>query len=147
MSDNVTQKHKKARIFRDFLISQNNEKMFKEEEVDNAILFRSVYKVKEDDKKQFMLIFNDSVYITMQSLVVRDIPEDKREHMLRIVNQVQYEYPTVKYVITPEGHLMTSMTFHGTENTLDPATILMCSLEFFKVLTTNHYDRFLAVLA
>ena len=39
---NVTAKHKKARIFRDFLIETNGINMFKEEEKENAILFRSL---------------------------------------------------------------------------------------------------------
>ncbi|MGL6174440.1 MAG: hypothetical protein ACRC1P_07500 [Cellulosilyticaceae bacterium] len=143
----VTTKHKKARIFRDFLINSNSVNMFKEDEINNSIVFRSVYNVKEDDKKQFMLIIDDSVYIHMQSLILADIPEEKRDEMLRVINQLHFEYPTVKYVITKEGHLMTSMAFHATEKNLDPSIIIMCTIEFFKVLAKDHYDRLLAVLA
>ncbi|OOB80230.1 MAG: hypothetical protein BEN19_06055 [Epulopiscium sp. Nuni2H_MBin003] len=142
----VTNKHKKARVFRDYIINQNTVNMFKEEEIENAILFRSAYKIK-DENKQFMIIINDSIYTTMQSLIIKDIPEDKREHMLRIINQLQFEFPTVKYVITPDNHLMTSMTFHGTDKTMDPGTMILCTVEYFKALANNHYDRFLAVLA
>lgn len=143
----VTTKHKKARIFRDFLINSNSVNMFKEDEINNSIVFRSVYNVRENDKKQFMLIIDDSVYIHMQSLILADIPEEKRDEMLRVINQLHFEYPTVKYVITQEGHLMTSMAFHATEKNLDPSIIIMCTIEFFKVLAKDHYDRLLAVLA
>lgn len=143
----VTAKHKKARIFRDFLISSNSINMFKEDEINNSVVFRSVYQVKENDKKQFMIIIDDSVYIHMQSLIISDIPEDKRDEMLRVINQLHFEYPTVKYVLTKEGHLMTSMAFHATEKTLDPSIIIMCTIEFFKAMAKDHYDRLLAVMA
>ena len=74
---NVTAKHKKARIFRDFLIETNGINMFKEEEKENAILFRSLYPVREDDKKQFMLIIDDTVYVTMQALIVPEVQKKK----------------------------------------------------------------------
>ena len=143
----VTAKHKKARAFRDFLISSNSVNMFKEEEINNSIVFRSVYQVKEDAKKQFMIIIDDSVYIHMQSLILSDIPEEKRDAMLRVINELHFEYPTVKYVLTKEGHLMTSMAFHATEKSMDPSIIVMCTIEFFKTVAKDHYDRLLAVLA
>lgn len=142
----VTAKHKKARIFRDFLINNESVNMFKEEEVERAILFRSVYPVKEDDKKQFMLIVDDTVYITMQALILKDIPEEKRDAILRLANKIHIEYPTVKYVLTEDGQLMTSMVFHAHESNMDPGLILTCIIEFFKVVSTNHNDRFLDVL-
>ena len=143
----VTAKHKKARIFRDFLISSNSVNMFKEEEIGNSIIFRSIYKVREDDSKQFMIIFDDSVYVHMQSLILADIPEEQRDAMLNVINEIHFEYPTVKYVLTKEGHVMTSMAFHATEKNIDPSIIVMCTIEFFKVVAQNHYERFLAVLA
>ncbi|OON95003.1 MAG: hypothetical protein ATN32_07570 [Candidatus Epulonipiscium fishelsonii] len=142
----VTMKHKKARVFRDFLINKDTIKMFKEEETDNAVLFRSIYNVRENDKKQFVIIMNDSIYITMQSLILKEVPENKRQDIINLINQIQFEYPTVKYVVTPEGHLMTSIAFHGSDKTMDPATILMCTIEYFKVLQNNHYERFLACI-
>ncbi len=141
----ITNKHKKARVFRDYLISKNTVNIFKEDEIEHAILFRSVYKIKEENK-QFMIIINDSIYITMQSMVIRDIPADKKPALLELINQLQFEFPTVKYVITPDNHLMTSITFHGSDETMDPGTIIMCSIEYFKLLNQNHYDRFLAVI-
>lgn len=142
----VTSKHKKARIFRDFLISSEGVSMFKEEELEQAIVFRSVYPVKEEDKKQFMIIIDDSVYITMQSLIILNIPEDKKDAILKVMNKIHLEYPTVKYVLTEDGQLMTSMVFHAHENNMDAALILRCVIEFFKVLANNHYDRFLEVV-
>ncbi|MEG1636393.1 MAG: hypothetical protein RR324_02680 [Cellulosilyticaceae bacterium] len=121
----VTAKHKKAREFRDFLISSNSINMFKEEEINNSIIFRSVYQVREDAKKQFMIIIDDSVYIHMQSLILSDIPEEKTDAMLRVLNELHFEYPTVKYVLTKEGHIMTSMAFHATEKSMDPSIIVM----------------------
>lgn len=143
----VTAKHKKAREFRDFLISSNSINMFKEEEINNSIVFRSIYQVREDAKKQFMIIIDDSVYIHMQSLILSDIPEEKTDAMLRVINELHFEYPTVKYVVTKEGHLMTSMAFHATEKSMDPSIIVMCTIEFFKTMAKDHYDRLLAVLA
>ncbi|MEG1277157.1 MAG: hypothetical protein RSD26_04085 [Cellulosilyticaceae bacterium] len=143
----VTAKHKKAREFRDFLISSNSINMFKEEEINNSIIFRSVYQVREDAKKQFMIIIDDSVYIHMQSLILSDIPEERTDAMLRVLNELHFEYPTVKYVLTKEGHIMTSMAFHATEKSMDPSIIVMCTIEFFKTMSKDHYDRLLAVLA
>ncbi len=143
---NVTAKHKKARTFRDFLIETNGINMFKEEEKENAILFRSLYPVREDDKKQFMLIIDDTVYVTMQALIVPEVPEEKRDEMLKLINTIHLEYPTVKYVLTPTGQVMTSMVFHAHEKNFDPASTLRCILELFKVITNNHYDRFLKVI-
>ena len=131
---NVTAKHKKARIFRDFLIETNGINMFKEEEKENAILFRSLYPVREDDKKQFMLIIDDTVYVTMQALIVPEVPEEKRDEMLKLINTIHLEYPTVKYVLTPTGQVMTSMVFHAHEKNFDPASTLRCILELLKVL-------------
>lgn len=142
----VTAKHKKARVFRDFLITSEGINMFKEEELEPAIVFRSVYPVKENDQKQFMIIIDDSVYITMQSLIVKDVPEEKREAMLKVLNEIHIEYPTVKYVLTEDGQLMTSMVFHAHESNMDASLVLRCVIEFFKVLSSNHYDRFLEVM-
>lgn len=143
----VTAKHKKARAFRDFLISSESINMFKEEEINNSIVFRSVYEVREDDKKQFMIIIDDSVYTHMQSLILSNVPDEKRAAMLSVINQIHFEYPTVKYVLTQEGHLMTSMAFHATDKNIDPSLMVMCTIEFFKVMAKEHYDRLLAVLA
>lgn len=142
----VTSKHKKARVFRDFLISSDSVNMFKEEELEQAIVFRSVYPVKEAENKQFMLIIDDSVYITMQSLIVTDVAAEKRNDMLALINKIHLEYPTVKYVLTEDGQVMTSMVFHAHENNMDAPLILRCVIEFFKVLSSNHYDRFLEIV-
>ncbi|MEF9960554.1 MAG: hypothetical protein RR448_06695 [Niameybacter sp.] len=143
---NVTAKHKKARIFRDFLIETDGVNMFKEEEKEHAILFRSMYPVREEDKKQFMFIIDDSIYVTMQSLIVSEVPEDKRAAMLEVINQIHFEYPTVKYVLTPTGQVMTSTIFHAHEGNFDAGTAVKCTIELFKVIASNHYGRFLAVL-
>lgn len=143
---NVTAKHKKARMFRDFLIQTDGINMFKEEERDHAILFRSLYPVREEEKKQFMIIIDDTVYITMQALIVPEVPEEKRDEMLKLINKIHLEYPTVKYVLTETGQVMTSMVFHAHENNFDPASTLRCILELFKVLANNHYDRFLQII-
>ena len=139
-------RHKKARMLRDFMIETQTVNMFKEEEKENAILFRSLYPVREDDKKQFMLIIDDTVYVTMQALIVPEVPEEKRDEMLKLINTIHLEYPTVKYVLTPTGQVMTSMVFHAHEKNFDPASTLRCILELFKVITNNHYDRFLKVI-
>lgn len=143
----VTAKHKKARAFRDFLIETESINMFKEEERENAILFRSIYPVREDDKKQFMLIIDDSVYITMQALIVPKVQEECYEDVLKLINQIHLEYPTVKYVLTPTGEVMTSMVFHATEKSIDPGVMVRCVIKFFEVLKENHYDRFNAIIA
>ncbi|OOO00652.1 MAG: hypothetical protein ATN35_06230 [Epulopiscium sp. Nele67-Bin004] len=141
----TTNKHKKARVFRDYLIEKDSMKMFKEEELEQAILFRSAYKIK-DETKVFMIIINDSIYITMQAMVMRDVPAEKRADFLELINTIQVEYPTVKYVLTPDNQLMTSTTFHGTDESIQPGTIMMCTIEYLKVLSTKHYERFEALL-
>lgn len=145
-SMNVTAKHKKARIFRDFLIETDGVNMFKEEEKEHAILFRSMYPVREDDKKQFMFIIDDSIYVTMQSLIIAEVPEEKRAEMLQVINQIHFEYPTVKYVLTPTGQIMTSSIFHAHEANFDAGTAVKCTIELFKVIAKDHYGRFLQVL-
>ena len=142
----VTAKHKKARIFRDFLIETDGMKMFKEEEQERAILFRSIYPFGEE-KKQFMLIIDDSIYLTMQALIMQDIPEEKRDEVVKLINQIHFEFPTVKYVLTPDGQLMTSAVYHAHENNLDPSLVIRCTVELFKVISAQHYDRFKQVLA
>ncbi len=138
----VTSRYKKARIFRDFLIETDTVKMFKEDEKEGAILFRSLYPISEEEKKQFMIIIDDSVYVTMQAMIVPEVPEEKRIEMLQLLNQIQLEYPTVKYVLTQGGQVMTSMVFHSTENHMDSAIMMRCILRFFEVVKNNHYQRF-----
>lgn len=145
-SMNVTAKHKKARIFRDFLIETNGVNMFKEEEKEHAILFRSMYPVREDDKKQFMFIIDDSIYVTMQSLIISEVPEEKRSEMIELINQIHFEYPTVKYVLTPTGQVMTSAIYHGHEGSFDAGTAIKCTIELFKVISNDHYARFMKIL-
>lgn len=142
----VTAKHKKARAFRDFLIATNGMNMFKEEEIEGAIIFRSLYPLNEKDKIQFMIIMNDSIYTTMQSLIVPQVPEEKRQAMIELINEIHLEYPTVKYVLTSEGQVMTSMAFHSGPENLDGKMVMMCILEFFKVVASNHLGRFNAVI-
>jgi hypothetical protein len=142
----VTVKHKKARIFRDFLISTNGVDMFKEDEVENAVLFRSAYPITEEEKKQFVVIIDDTVYVTMQALIVKDVNPEKKGALLEVINQIHTEHPTVKYVITKEGQLMTSMVFHAHDKNMDPSLILRCILEFFKVVGANHYGRFMEII-
>ncbi|MGL4800061.1 MAG: hypothetical protein ACRDDX_09560 [Cellulosilyticaceae bacterium] len=142
----VTTKHKKARMFRDFLIETEGMNMFKEEENEKVIFFRSVYPFPNEERKQFMLIIDDSVYLTMQALIVQDVPEAKRDEMIKLINQLQFEYPTMKYVLTPDGQVMTSTVFHAHENNLDPKMVIRCTVEIMKVIATQHYDRFKQVL-
>lgn len=142
----VTSKHKKARVFRDFLIQTEGTKMFKEEENEQAILFRSIFPFPDEEKKQFMLIIDDSIYITMQSLILADIPAEKRDAMIELINQIHYEYPTMKYVLTPDNQLMTSTVYHAHEKNMDSAMIMRCTVELFKTIANNHYGRFKQVL-
>lgn len=142
----VTARYKKARIFRDFLIETDTVKMFKEDEKETAILFRSLYPLRENDKKQFMIIIDDSVYVTMQSMIIPQVPEEKRMEMLKLLNQIQLEYPTVKYVLTQTGQVMTSMVFHATEKHMDSAIMMRCILRFFEIVRENHYQRLLDVV-
>lgn len=142
----VTTKHKKARIFRDFLIQTEGMNMFKEEENGNVIFFRSIYPFPNEERKQFMLIIDDTVYLTMQALIIGDIAEEKRDDIIRLINQIQFEYPSVKYVLTPDGQLMTSTIFHAHENNFDPQMIVRCTVELMKVIASQHYPRFKQVL-
>ena len=143
----VSARHKIARQFRDFLIESDSIKMFKEEEMDSAVIFRSLYTIKEDNRVQFMIIVNDSVYVSMQALLFTGIPEEKRQELLELINTIHIQYPTMKFVLSPDGNLMTSMVFHGTEQNLDSKMILMCSLEFFKTYAATIYDRFNEIIS
>jgi hypothetical protein len=74
------------------------------------------------------------------------VPTEKREKVLDVINQVHILYPTMKFVLSPEGNIMTSMIFHGNENNVDGKMILMCTLEFFKAFDANVYKRFAEIL-
>ncbi len=142
----VTAKHKKAKVFRDYLIQTESVNMFKEEETDNAILFRSIYTFGENERKQFMLVIDDSVYLAMQALIVQDVPEAKRADVLALINELHFQYPTVKYVLTAEGQIMTSTVYHMHEKNLEPSIIIRCTIELLKAINEQHYPRIKAIL-
>ena len=50
-------RHKKARMLRDFMIQTDTIKMFKEDENDDTIFFRSVYPMGEDKNTRNPYIF------------------------------------------------------------------------------------------
>ena len=78
-------RHKKARMIRDFMIQTDTIKMFKEDENDDTIFFRSIYPMGED-KKQIVININDSVYLGLQALVAAQVPEEKNDAMLKVLN-------------------------------------------------------------
>ncbi|MGL4362478.1 MAG: hypothetical protein ACRCSG_04285 [Cellulosilyticaceae bacterium] len=143
----VTTKHKKARMLRDYFIEVGNMKLFKEEEQDKYIFFRSAFPFAENDAKQFMLILDDSVYLTMQALILQGIPSEKRSAVLELINTLHLQSPSIKYVLTDDGQLMTSAIFHAHEDNLDPKLVMSCVIEMFKTIGKQHYDQFKNILA
>ena len=133
-------RHKKARMIRDYMIEKDIVKMFKEEEKENVILFRTVYPMKGDNKPVVINV-DDTPYVGVQILVVADVPEEKRTTILELINKLNLELPTVKYVITADGGIVSSMFFPADEAHFDAERIVRTTIEIMKVVSEKHYEQ------
>lgn len=110
-------RHKKARMIRDYMIEKDVIKMFKEEEQEKVILFRTVYPMKGDNKPVVINV-DDTPYVGTQILVAAEVPAEKRADVLELINKFNLELPTVKYVLTADDGIVASMFFPADEGTL-----------------------------
>ena len=131
-------RHKKARMIRDFMIQTDTIKMFKEDENDDTIFFRSIYPMGED-KKQIVININDSVYLGLQALVAAQVPEEKNDAMLKVLNECSLELPTVKYVLTKDQCIVASMFFPADENHFNAQLIMGTIVQVLKNINEKHY--------
>ena len=138
-------RHKKARMIRDFMIQTDTIKMFKEDENDDTIFFRSIYPMGED-KKQIVININDSVYLGLQALVAAQVPEEKNDAMLKVLNECSLELPTVKYVLTKDQCIVASMFFPADENHFNPQLIMGTIVQVLKNVNEKHYAKIKAVV-
>lgn len=139
-------RHKKARMLRDFMIETKTINMFKEEEKDDTIFFRSIYPMGED-KKQVVITINDTVYLGVQSLLLNEIPEEKNEAVLTCLNECNLELPTVKYVLTKDQCVIVSMFFPVDESHFNAGLIMGVIVQVMKNVSEKHYEKIKAVLA
>lgn len=139
-------RHKKARILRDFMIETQTVNMFKEEEKNDTIFFRSIYPMGEE-KKQVVITINDTVYLGVQALLLGEIPEEKNEAVLACLNECNLELPTVKYVLTKDQCVIVSMFFPADETHFNAGLIMGVVVQVMKNVAEKHYDRIKAALA
>lgn len=133
-------RHKKAKILRDYMIQNDIVKMFKEDEKDDCIFFRTMYPMGED-RKQVVLTVNDSVYLGLQSLLVAQVPAEKNEEVLTYLNQCNLELPTVKYVLTKDQCIVVSMFFTVEDKNMNPAMVIGAMTQVLKNVAERHYAK------
>lgn len=133
-------RHKKAKLLRDFMIQANIINMFKEDENEDTIFFRSVYPMGED-KKQVVININDSVYLGLQALLFKEVPEEKSETLLNLLNECNLELPTVKYVLTKDRCIVVSMFFPADEKHFNPSLIMGAVIQVLKHINEKHYGK------
>ncbi|ADZ82759.1 hypothetical protein QTL86_12525 [Cellulosilyticum sp. ST5] len=139
-------RHKKARMLRDFMIETQTVNMFKEEEKDDTIFFRSIYPMGED-KKQVVITINDTVYLGVQSLLMNEIPEERNAAILDCLNECNLELPTVKYVLTKDQCVVVSMFFPADEAHFNAGLIMGAIVQVMKNVSEKHYEKIKAALA
>ena len=133
-------RHKKAKLLRDYMIQTDTVKMFKEDEKDDSIFFRTVYTMAED-RKQVVLTINDSVYLGLQSLLVQNVPVEKNADVLALLNQCNLELPTVKYVLTKDQCIVVSMFFPADENHFNAGLVMGAMVQVLKNVNEKHYAK------
>ena len=138
-------RHKKARMLRDFMIQTDTIKMFKEDENDDTIFFRSIYPMGED-KKQIVITINDTVYLGLQALIAANVPEEKNDVVLKVLNECALELPTVKYVLTKDHCVVISMFFPADENHFNAQLIMGTIVQVLKHVNENHYAKIKSVI-
>ena len=134
----IEPRYKKARKLRDFMIETDMTKLFQEDEGQNTVFFRTAYPMLGDNK-QVVINIDDTVYIGVQTLLVEDVKEDKKEEVLKCINNFNLQFPTLKYVLTKDNHIITSMFFNGDENTFDASLILGTTIQMMKHIAEQHY--------
>lgn len=138
-------RHKKAKLLRDYMIETDTMKMFKEEEKEDGIFFRTIYPMGED-RKQVVLNINDSVYMGLQSLLVQNVPEEKNQEVLTLLNELNLELPTVKYVLTKDQCVIISMFFQADEKHFNPPMIMGATVQVLKTVSEKHYAKLKEVI-
>lgn len=138
-------RHKKARMLRDFMIQTDTIKMFKEDENDDTIFFRSVYPMGED-KKQIVITINDTVYLGLQALIKAQVPEEKNDAVLKVLNECALELPTVKYVLTKDQCVVISMFFPADEDHFNAQLIMGTIVQVLKHVNEHHYAKIKSVI-
>lgn len=138
-------RHKKAKLIRDFMIQTDTVKMFKEDENNDTIFFRSVYPMGEE-KKQVVININDSVYLGLQTLLASNVPVERNHAVLEVLNECALELPTVKYVLTKDQCVVISMFFPADENHFNPQLIMGTIVQVLKNVNEKHYAKIKAVV-
>lgn len=138
-------RHKKARIIRDCMIETDIIKMFKEDEQENSIFFRTVYPMGED-RKQVVINVDDTIYLGVQTLLVENVPEEKSAEVKQLLNTFNLELPTVKYVLTKDLNIISSMFFIADEKHLDGRLVVGTVIQMMKTIADRHYSELKKIL-
>ena len=132
-------------MLRDFMIETKTISMFKEEEKEDTIFFRSIYPMGED-KKQVVITINDTIYLGVQSLLISEIPEERNAALLDCLNECNLELPTVKYVLTKDQCVVVSMFFPADHEHFHAGLIMGSIVQVMKNVAEKHYDKIKAAL-
>lgn len=136
----VNPRHTKAKLLRDFMIQTDTMKMFKEDEREDTIFFRTFYQMGED-RKQVVININDSVYLGLQSLLFQNVAEEKVEKLLSLLNDCNLELPTVKYVLTKDRSVVVSMFFPADDKHFNAGLIMGTTVQVLKHVSEKHYGK------
>ncbi len=139
-------RHKKARMLRDVIIEADMINLFKEDEQENTIFFRTAYPMAGENK-QVVINIDDTLYIGIQTLLAENVPADKEAEVLKCINEFNLQFPTLKYVLTKDQHIITSMFFNGDENSFDGSLILGTTIQMLKNISERHYEILKKVLS
>jgi len=139
-------RHKKARMLRDFMIEADMVKLFKEEEQADSIFFRTVYPMLGDNK-QVVINIDDTIYVGVQTLIIENVIEEKEIEILKCINNFNLQFPTLKYVLTQDKHVITSMFFNGDETTFNANLIVGTTIQMMKNIGEKHYGQLKDIVA
>lgn len=131
-------RHKKARMVRDYMIEKEVIQMFKEEEQEAVILFRTVYPM-DGDNKPVVINIDDTPYVGTQILVIPEVSPEKRGQALELINKFNLDLPTVKYVVTAQDAVVASMFFPADEEHFDAERIVRTTIEMMRVISEKQY--------
>lgn len=133
-------RHLKAKAIRDYMIETNTVSMFKEEENETTIFFRSLYEM-DGDRVQLVININDTPHLGFQCLLASDVKEEKIPAVLETLNKCNYEIPAIKYVLTDDKCVVVSMFIPVDADHMNPALIMATFAEILKSVNQMHYKK------
>jgi hypothetical protein len=138
-------RHKKAKMLRDFMIAADMINLFQEDEQEDTIFFRTAYPM-QNDNKQLVLSIDDTVYLGVQTLLFENVPEEKIAEVLSCINDFNLQFPTLKYVLTKDKHIITTMFFTADESFFNVNLIFGTTIQMMKNIGEMQYGKLKSIL-